>query len=148
MIDYLPVLDDKLKKQLFNHEGNEPSAYQDSLGYWTIGVGHLIDKRLNGRLSDSAINFILNEDITQAWMDVKNLPWYTIQDDVRKGVIVELSFNMGLPKLLKFDDFIKYLTKKDYTNACLDLRGTKWAHQVQPDRISDICYRLTYGAYK
>ena len=36
---------DKIIALLSLHEGRVEHAYQDSLGYWTIGVGHLIDKR-------------------------------------------------------------------------------------------------------
>lgn len=37
-----------------------PHAYQDSLGYWTIGVGFLIDGRKGGRLPDAVRDFVLS----------------------------------------------------------------------------------------
>ena len=33
----------QLEQLVIGHEGKKKSAYQDSLGYWTIGVGRLID---------------------------------------------------------------------------------------------------------
>jgi lysozyme len=39
-------------EQLTREEGKRRSAYQDHLGYWTIGVGRLIDARKGGGLSD------------------------------------------------------------------------------------------------
>ena len=30
---------------LESEESSVPHSYQDHLGYWTIGVGHLIDER-------------------------------------------------------------------------------------------------------
>lgn len=42
-----------IKKQLIRDEGNVPYAYSDSLGYLTIGVGFLIDKRKGGRLPEA-----------------------------------------------------------------------------------------------
>ena len=43
---------DTLLSILIDHEGSEKSAYQDTLGYWTIGHGRLIDKRKNAGLSE------------------------------------------------------------------------------------------------
>lgn len=40
-----------IKKQLIRDEGDVPHVYQDSLGYWTIGVDFLIDKRKVGSIN-------------------------------------------------------------------------------------------------
>ena len=46
-------------------EGVEHEAYQDSLGNWTIGVGHL--GAYPGEVwTDSQINAALTEDVTKA----------------------------------------------------------------------------------
>ena len=58
------------------HEGVRRSAYQDSLGYWTIGVGHLIDARKGGELPDTIINDLLSYDIDAHQHDIERaLPW-------------------------------------------------------------------------
>lgn len=38
---------DPIWRTLETDEGRVPHAYQDHLGYWTIGVGHLVDKRMD-----------------------------------------------------------------------------------------------------
>lgn len=46
-----PVSDElrtKLTAQLRRDEGEKLYAYQDTLGYWTIGIGRLIDRRRGG----------------------------------------------------------------------------------------------------
>ena len=50
--------------QLRREEGSIPHAYQDHLGFWTIGVGRLIDERKGGGLSPedvAAIRAVPNE---------------------------------------------------------------------------------------
>ena len=42
-------------------EGRVRHAYQDHLGYWTIGVGRLIDQRKGGGLSEDEIDYLLTE---------------------------------------------------------------------------------------
>jgi len=54
-----------LADQLRAEEGERASAYQDSLGYWTIGVGRLIDARKGGRLRSNEIDFMLTNDIEE-----------------------------------------------------------------------------------
>lgn len=53
----------ELTKQLRRDEGEVLSAYQDHLGYWTIGVGRLIDKRKGGGLTSEESDYLLGNDI-------------------------------------------------------------------------------------
>lgn len=48
-----------LAAQLKAEEGRVPHAYQYHLGYWTIGVGRLIDKRKGGGLTPYEVDYLL-----------------------------------------------------------------------------------------
>ena len=64
-------------KQLRQDEGSRSQAYQDHLGYWTIGVGRLIDARKPGSgLREVEIEFMLQNDIEDRarWL-AETLPW-------------------------------------------------------------------------
>lgn len=50
---------DPIWRTLETDEGRVPHAYQDHLGYWTIGVGHLIDKRKGGGLTPDEVDYLL-----------------------------------------------------------------------------------------
>ena len=143
MTDY----DLKLKVQIMLHEGIKYSAYQDSLGFLTIGCGRLIDERKGGKLSTDEIMYLLANDISKCKKELELIDWYLIQDEVRKGVLVELSFNMGLTNLLKFHNMILALKEKDYLKASAALYDSLWAKQVQSSRVKDIRYRLEKGQY-
>jgi lysozyme len=136
-----------LKKCLLESEGYAKYAYQDSLGYWSIGIGRCIDKRVGKGLSDDEINYLLDNDISQCRAQLKSFDWYLIQDDVRKDVLVELCFNLGLPKLLKFNQTLNSIANKNYDSAVVHLLNSKWAKQVQKSRIDSIIYRLIHGEY-
>lgn len=137
----------KLSSQIIEHEGMIPYAYQDSLGFWTIGVGRLIDKRKGGKLSLDEIQYLLNNDIKDCWSSLGVYRWFSNQDEVRQGVLVELMFNMGLPNLLGFSKMIAALTIKDYLTAAQELLSSKWAKQVGITRIQNIQHRLLTGTY-
>lgn len=136
-----------LKQCLIDSEGKERFAYQDSLGYWSVGIGRCIDKRIGKGLSDQEINYLLDNDIAQCRKQLEGFDWYLAQDDVRKEVLVELCFNLGLPKLLKFTNTLNCIAKKDYHGTVLNLLNSNWAKQVQQSRIQSIIYRLVHGEY-
>ena len=92
---------------------------------------------------------MLDNDIKNAKKELTPFAWYQIQDDVRKCVLIELVFSMGLPRLLGFKNMIAALVKLDYVKAGIELVDSKWATlDVSPDRVSDVRYRLETGKYK
>lgn len=119
-------------KQMREEEGVVPYAYQDSLGYWTIGVGHLIDKRKGGKLSDAIIDAILMEDINNAIADLdKNLPWWKTLTENRQRVLISMCFNLGISKLLGFKNTLAMMQKGDYEGAAKGMLDSLWASQVK-----------------
>ena len=123
----------KVRRLLALHEGRVPHAYQDSLGFWTIGIGHLIDKRKGGRLPDHIIDALFDHDL-QHHMDA--LPaWVWDLDDVRAAVIVDMCFNLG-PEPFDGDQvkdwpiFVGQVRAGKYAEAAKNMRSTLWAKQV------------------
>lgn len=118
------------------HEGRVPHAYQDSLRYWTIGVGHLIDQRKGGRLPDSIIDALLDYDIQE---HAQRLPtWAKDLDEVRYAVLVDMAFNLG--SLNGWPIFLEQVRTGKYAEAAANMRSTKWAKQVKTraERLADM----------
>lgn len=117
--------------ELRRDEGVVPYAYQDSLGYWTIGVGRLIDRRKGGRLRDDEIDYLLKSDIEELYglLDEK-LPWWRKLDPVRQRVIVNMAFNLGVAGLLGFRNTLKAIEAGDWKRAAAGMLASKWATQV------------------
>src|SRR5690606_31130796 len=85
------------EQQLRDEEGEKLYAYQDHLGYWTIGVGILIDKRKGGGLRKEESDFILRNRIRLQTAEVeKALPWSKDLDEPRKDVSVGMAIRMDL----------------------------------------------------
>jgi lysozyme len=122
---------DKLKAELIRDEGVVPHAYEDSLGYLTIGVGHLIDKRRKGGLSEDEIAYILGNDIARC-IDAldKHLDWWRSLDPVRQRVLVNLCFQLGISGLLGFKNTLAALQRGDYKAAADGLRASKLYQQT------------------
>ena len=121
----------ELIKELRRDEGVIPHAYQDSLGYWTIGVGRLIDKRKGGKLTDEEIDYLLMNDVKECVEDLdKHLPWWRSLSDARRRVLVNMRFNLGMAGLLGFKNTLKFIETGDYSRAASNMLLSKWAKQV------------------
>jgi len=126
------MTDEDLAKMIIAHEGNVPYAYKDSLGYWTIGVGFLIDKEKGGQLFPEEIEFILLNRIKKIKTDLnKNLSWFKDLDVVRQSILIDMAFNLGVRGLLKFTNTLDLIKNKKYTEASKAMLESLWAKQVK-----------------
>ncbi|MNQ43060.1 Phage lysozyme [compost metagenome] len=117
--------------QLKRDEGIEKSAYIDSLGYLTIGVGRLIDAKKGGGLSNEEIDFLLMNDIRSKESELSNkVKFYNKLDDARKGVLLNMAFNLGVGGLLKFKNTLRLVEIGDYKSASVEMLNSTWARQV------------------
>lgn len=126
--------------QLVIDEGRSPSAYTDSEGYLTIGVGRMIDRRLDGGLSDDEIEYLLDNDIKKAERDARAFaPNFDDLSEARKAVLVNMAFNLGLSRLMQFVKFRASIAVSDFRTAAAEMMDSKWARQVgrRAERLRD-----------
>ena len=120
-----------MKQQLIREEGAESCAYQDSLGFWTIGVGRLIDSRKGGGLSNEEIDMLLDNDIKRNYEAVlKALPWMEKLSDQSQAVLIEMAFQMGVSGLLQFKRTLGSIEDGQYGEAAVEMLESKWAKQT------------------
>lgn len=125
------ALVNNLREMLSLHEGRVKHAYRDSLGYWTIGVGHLIDRRKGGHLPEHIIDDLLEHDITEHSRQLFTaLPWVMELDEVRKSVLVDMTFNLGIAGLLGFKNTLAAVKERRWEDAARGMLASKWASQV------------------
>jgi lysozyme len=138
----------ELIRQLKGDEGVIPHAYQDHLGYWTIGVGRLIDKRKGGCLRPDEITYLLNNDVDDRINELtKRLPWFQDLDDARRGVLVNMSFQMGVEGLMQFQRTLELVKAGKYENAAHALLQSKWATQT-PKRAQRMAEQMRSGLWQ
>lgn len=129
---------EKLKKQVIANEGVRKTAYKDTLGNWTTGVGHLIrlpdeEYLIDKELTDIEVEQIFMTDLNQAINDARNfIDADTIPDDAFH-VVIDMAFNLGLPRLMKFQNFQQALRDKDFVKASREMLDSLWAKQL-PNR--------------
>lgn len=126
------IATDRLRNLIALHEGRVPYAYQDSLGYWTIGIGHLIDRRKGGRLPEEIIDALFSHDLHAHAQPLHTaLPWLERLDDVRRAVLIDMAFNLGVAGLLSFRVTLECVRVGAYSEAARNMLRSRWASQVK-----------------
>ncbi|MGJ8518033.1 glycoside hydrolase family protein [Carnimonas bestiolae] len=119
------------RAQIINDEGAKNRLYRDSVGKMTIGVGRNVE---DVGLRDDEINYMLDNDIAAATEDAKaflGADAFDALDDDRQGVLINMSFNLGLPRLRGFKQFRAALLNHDYQRAADEMLDSAWAKQVK-----------------
>ena len=138
----------ELTQQLNRDEGREKFAYKDSLGYLTIGVGRLVDEKKGGGLRDDEMDYLLRNDINDR-IDAltRALPWFQNLDDARKGVLLNMAFQMGTNGLLAFKNTLAEIRAGDYATASEMMLQSKWATQT-PERAMRLAVQMKTGVWQ
>lgn len=119
---------DALAEMLEVDEGRENKVYEDSLGNWTCGVGHLLSKGF----PDVVIDLLLLCDMKEARDELyKVFPQLDDLDEVRKLVLLNMMFNLGTANFLTFKKFLKAMSEGNYEEASEEMLDSKWARQVK-----------------
>ena len=114
-------------KLIKKHEGYSDKVYLDSEGNPTGGYGHAF--LLGSKIPSYVAEKLLYLDITEAYENYRSLGLDI--DTTRKGVIINMLFNLGLTKFLTFKRLIQALHDKNYTQAAIEMLDSKWATQVK-----------------
>lgn len=138
---------DKLRPQLRRDEGEVLHAYQDHLGYWTIGVGRLIDKRRGGGITPEESACLLENDINSKYTELKkHIPWIDSLDIARQGVLVNMAFQLGINGLLQFRNTLDHVKQGKYMEASILMLDSLWARQT-PNRAKRMAEQMRTGEW-
>jgi lysozyme len=127
-----------LTEQLKRHEGFVPHAYQDHLGFWTIGYGRLVDKSRNGGISKDEADMLLRADIARVITELHaRLSFYERLPDRKKQALANMAFQLGINGLLNFRRMLSAIKDGDWTRARIEALDSRWASQT-PARAREI----------
>ena len=139
---------DKLIEQLRRDEGERLAAYQDHLGFWTIGVGRLIDARKGGGITKEESAYLLSNDIDYVLETLpKRISFFHRLDEVRQAALCNMAFQMGVGGLMTFVTALDFMYKGDFEKAADNFLMSKWAVQT-PKRAARIAEQIRTGEWQ
>jgi lysozyme len=137
-------------EELIKHEGLKLQVYKDTLGIDTIGIGrNLEDRGISKEELDAldipTIDHIYEYGITEAdavylaTNDVQIVEEELLQahpcvdrlDSVRQLILMDMAFNMGVPRLCKFKKMWNAVHEEDFQSAAKEMLDSRWANQVK-----------------
>jgi lysozyme len=145
-----------LEDQLRRDESERQYAYDDANGKTlakggtlqanlTIGVGRNLSAK---GISQKERDFLLANDVEDATVALEAaFPWAMELDDVRKGALLNMVFNMGVRGLSGFHDFLAKMQAKDFAGAKDAMLDSLWAKQVGP-RASRLAVQIETGQWQ
>ena len=153
-------------KKLIDGEGLVLTVYQDTLGIDTIGIGrNLKDRGISKAELDHMdipnMDVIYEHGITKedavylATNDVQIVeeelcrahPCVDSLDSVRQLVVMDMAFNMGVPRLKKFKNMWAAIHDNDFKTAAKEMLDSRWARQVK-GRATRLAHAMATGEIK
>lgn len=121
----------RLISQLRHEEGEVLHAYQDHLGWWTIGIGRLIDERKGGGITPVESAFLCSNDLDHIESELRRrIEWFEGLGDGRRAVLMGMAFQMGVEGLMKFARTLEAVRDGHYEHAAALMLQSKWATQT------------------
>jgi lysozyme len=146
-----------LKARIRDYEGCELKAYDDSLGYRTIGIGYLLDcpeavdaiERLgldfkavyrgDALLTEEHCDVLLDQKLDEAIQTAQELvPNFDDHPHDVQDVLVDMAYNLGRPKLARFVKMLAAFKAMDYCTAQREMSESLWARQVGRRALDNI----------
>lgn len=153
-----------LFQQLERDEGKRLSRYLDSKGIPTIGIGHNLQASpcfedgsiIPDVITDEQCSQLFDIDKARATKNLLHyLPWVVDLDEVRQGVLLNMSFNMGMANkwpnpshgLMTFVNTLAFIRAGNYKQADLEMAKSNWARETG-DRATRLRKQLVTGIWQ
>jgi len=154
-----------LVNKLIKHEGLRLQVYKDTLGIDTIGIGrNLEDRGITEEELDwmdiPSVDTVYEHGITEA--DAMYLAQNDVQiveqellrahpcvenlDAVRQLVLIDMAFDLGVPRLCKFKKMWAAVHAKQFDVAAKEMLDSRWATQVK-SRSTKLAHAMHHGEF-
>jgi len=131
----------ELKERIKKHEGYVSTVYKDSLGFATIGYGHLIvdgDPYEEGQdYSKVILDEQFEKDFDIALSGAEKILGVSDMNFKAKCVIIEMVFQLGIGGVFKFKKALKAVDEEDWDTAADEMLDSKWSKQT-PERAAEL----------
>ena len=141
---------DDLIAMIARHEGSKRDArgrhmpYNDTVGILTLGYGRNLQER---GISEAEARVLLDNDVTDHRNElIVSCPWMQSLDEVRQAVLIDMAFNLGVPRLMGFRKMLAAARDGNYAEAAHEMTDSRWAHQVK-ERAYELADMMLSGEW-
>ena len=131
---------ERCKEAIKRHEGEVLEVYEDSLGYLTLGVGHLIQPNdpehgqpAGTPVSQETVDAYYDTDFDKHMDETVHVVGQDVWDELPgdiKEVLVNMCFNLGGTRLGKFRNMLTAVEDHDWERMADEMEDSRWFKQV------------------
>lgn len=110
------------------NEGYRKDLYYDTEGIPTIGIGFNLLEGFTLEESTAVLKIRMRKSIAEL---CERIPAYLEVCQVRKIVLLDLAYNLGISRLLRFKKMLAAIDQRDYQLAAKEMLDSHYATQVK-----------------
>lgn len=118
----------KAGQYILRNEGYRQHMYKDTEGIWTIGIGFNLEEGFSKEESMLILKHRMGKYVDEL---VGRVPVFLDVCSVRKIVLLDMAYNLGVSGLLKFRKMLAALSEGDYQLAAKEMLDSRYAKQVK-----------------
>ena len=127
-------LSDAQQERIKRHEGFRLEPYLDSVGKMTVGYGRNL---ADVPFTRAEVELMFQTDIRRAEQGAENFAFYEHLNDVRKGIVIEMVFQLGARGVGRFVKFRAAAMCHQWKEAAAQMKDSKW-HSQTPKRCEEL----------
>ena len=132
---------EQCKAEIKRHEGEVLEIYMDSLGYKTLGVGHLCQPNdpeysweVGTSVSQEVVDMYYEDDFDKHYKEAIHVfgnqeDFYKLPEKIQH-VLVNMCFNLGGSRLSKFKNMLKACREHNWKEMSAQMQDSRWFTQV------------------
>jgi lysozyme len=132
---------EQCKADIKRHEGEVLEIYMDSLGYKTLGVGHLCQPNdpeysweVGTSVSQKVVDMYYEDDFDKHYKEAIHVfgsqeDFYKLPEKIQH-VLVNMCFNLGGSRLSKFKNMLKACREHNWKEMSAQMQDSRWFTQV------------------
>lgn len=140
-------LESPIAKRLIEDERFTQYARENDEGFLVVGFGRLVDRRVGGcGLSFAEGCGLLENDLRdrEKQLDLRLSFWRGFTPG-RQLVLLAMAFQLGVPRVLRFTNFVSALEARDWRRASREMRDSLWYRRA-PARVERLAKMMEAGA--
>ncbi len=132
---------EEVKQRIKEHEGFRDTVYSDSLGFATVGYGHLVlptDNFVEGvAYPKEQLETVFDNDFQIALTSAEELLEEIEVPETVKGIICEMCFQLGKPRVMKFKKMWEGIEVGNWNKSADEMIDSNW-HKQTTARCEDL----------
>ncbi|WP_018694354.1 glycoside hydrolase family protein [Algicola sagamiensis] len=133
-----------LIEQLKRHEAFRPDVYLCTAGKPTIGYGRNLEAN---PITPEEAEVWLRKDLEVIQLELKRHFNYTRLNDARAAVLINMAYNLGVPRLKGFKKMFAALEDGFFEKAAKEMLDSRWATQVG-NRALELSEQMRTGEWQ